>query len=79
MATLRDIRRRIVAVRNTSQITSAMRMVAAAKLRKAQNAIIAARPYAAKVTEILQNLAQAERYSFIHPFSSSGQTYAIFC
>lgn len=68
MATLRDIRRRIVAVRNTSQITSAMRMVAAAKLRKAQNAIIAARPYAAKVTEILQNLAQAERYSFIHPF-----------
>ncbi|GIV53966.1 MAG: ATP synthase gamma chain [Candidatus Kapaibacterium sp.] len=68
MATLRDIRRRIIAVRNTSQITSAMRMVAAAKLRKAQNAIIAARPYAAKVAEILQNLAQAERYSFAHPF-----------
>ncbi len=68
MATLRDIRRRIVAVRNTSQITSAMRMVAAAKLRKAQNAIIAARPYAAKVAEILQNLAHAERYSFAHPF-----------
>ncbi|MCS6999871.1 MAG: ATP synthase F1 subunit gamma [Bacteroidota bacterium] len=68
MATLRDIRRRIVAVRNTAQITSAMRMVAAAKLRKAQNAIIAARPYAAKVGEILQSLAQAERYSFVHPF-----------
>lgn len=68
MATLRDIRRRIVAIKNTSQITSAMRMVAAAKLRKAQNAIIAARPYAAKVAEILQNLAQAERYSFVHPF-----------
>ncbi len=68
MATLRDIRRRIVAVRNTSQITSAMRMVAAAKLRKAQNAIIAARPYAAKVAEILQNLAHAERYNFAHPF-----------
>jgi F-type H+-transporting ATPase subunit gamma len=45
-----------------------MRMVAAAKLRKAQNAILAARPYAAKVAEILQNLAQAERYSFAHPF-----------
>ncbi|MCX7929288.1 MAG: ATP synthase F1 subunit gamma [Chlorobi bacterium] len=68
MATLRDIRRRIVAIKSTSQITSAMRMVAAAKLRKAQNAIIAARPYAAKVAEILQNLAQAERYSFVHPF-----------
>ncbi|RMF35082.1 MAG: ATP synthase F1 subunit gamma [Chlorobiota bacterium] len=68
MATLRDIRRRIVAVRNTSQITSAMRMVAAAKLRKAQNAIIAARPYASKVAQILQNLAQAERYSFAHPY-----------
>jgi len=68
MATLRDIRRRIVAVRNTSQITSAMRMVAVAKLRKAQNAIIAARPYASKIAEILQNLALAERYSFVHPF-----------
>lgn len=68
MATLRDIRRRIVAIRNTSQITSAMRMVAAAKLRKAQNAIIAARPYTAKVVEILQSLAKAERYTLVHPF-----------
>ena len=49
MATLRDIRRRITSVEKTQQITSAMRMVAAAKLRRAQDAIIAARPYAERM------------------------------
>ena len=49
MATLRDIQRRIRTVEKTQQITSAMRMVAAAKLRRAQDAIIAARPYAQKM------------------------------
>src|SRR5919201_323381 len=54
MASLRDIRKRIRSVKNTQQITKAMKMVAAAKLRKAQDAIIAARPYAQAV-EILKD------------------------
>ncbi|MFN8367712.1 MAG: ATP synthase F1 subunit gamma [Candidatus Kapaibacterium sp.] len=67
MATLRDIRQRIVAVKSTVKITSAMKMVAAAKLRRAQDAIIAARPYANKLAEVLGNLASAE-IDFAHPF-----------
>jgi hypothetical protein len=49
MANLQDIRRRIASVKNTQQITKAMKMVAAAKMKKAQNAILAARPYAQKM------------------------------
>lgn len=67
MATLRDIRQRITTVQNTSKITSAMKMVATAKLRRAQDAILAARPYATKLSEILSNLALAEE-EFAHPF-----------
>lgn len=67
MATLRDIRRRIQAVRNTAKITAAMRMVSAAKLRRTQEAIWAARPYAQKLTEMLQHLA-ATTAEFVHPF-----------
>ncbi|MEN3026124.1 MAG: ATP synthase F1 subunit gamma [Chlorobiota bacterium] len=67
MATLRDIRRRIQAVRNTAKITAAMRMVSAAKLRRAQEAIWAARPYARKLTEILWHLSGTTR-DFLHPF-----------
>ena len=48
MATLRDIRRRIGSVKNTQKITKAMKMVAAAKLRRAQDKIMQARPYAKK-------------------------------
>src|SRR5688572_7737312 len=59
MATLRDIKRRIRSVRNTQQITKAMEMVAAAKLRKAQARVIAARPYARGMEEMLANLAEA--------------------
>ncbi|MES2766366.1 MAG: ATP synthase F1 subunit gamma [Bacteroidota bacterium] len=66
MATLRDIRQRIGAVKNTAKITSAMKMVAAAKLRRAQDAIMAARPYAQKLQEILSNFAVAEG-DFVHP------------
>ncbi len=73
MATLRDIRQRIVAIRNTSKITSAMKMVAAAKLRRAQDAIISARPYTNKLTEILQNLASSES-EFAHPFFEKRET-----
>lgn len=57
MATLRAIRKRIVSVRNTGQITRAMKMVAAAKLRRAQERIVAARPYADKMKEVIASLA----------------------
>jgi F-type H+-transporting ATPase subunit gamma len=57
MASLRDIRKRIRSVKNTRQITKAMKMVAAAKLRKAQDAIIAARPYAQMLDQIISDLA----------------------
>ena len=57
MATLRDIRRRIKAVQNTSQITKAMKMVAAAKLRKAQVRMLDMRPYSDKIYQVLGNLS----------------------
>jgi F-type H+-transporting ATPase subunit gamma len=59
MATIKDIRRRIRSVSSTQQITKAMEMVAAAKLRRAQDRILSARPYAAKMTEVLGSLAAA--------------------
>jgi len=59
MSTLRVLRRRIKSVQNTQQITKAMEMVAAAKLRRAQGRAVAARPYAVKITEMLNNLAGA--------------------
>jgi F-type H+-transporting ATPase subunit gamma len=57
MANLKEIRNRISSVSSTMQITSAMKMVSAAKLKKAQDAITAMRPYAEKLTELLQNLS----------------------
>jgi len=57
MANLKEIRNRITTVSSTMQITSAMKMVSAAKLKKAQDAITAMRPYADKLTELLQNLS----------------------
>lgn len=56
MSNLKEVRTRIESVKSTQQITSAMKMVAASKLRKAQNAILQLRPYATKLQEILQNL-----------------------
>ena len=56
MATLREIRRRITGVKNTQKITKAMKMIAAARLRRAQEAIIAARPYSRKLGELLRHL-----------------------
>lgn len=56
MATLRDLRKRIKAVKNTEKITKAMKMVAASKLRRAQMAILAARPYAVRMNEVLEHL-----------------------
>ena len=57
MATLRHIRRRIASVRSTQQITKAMKMVAAAKLRKAQNRLESTRPYAGEMAEVIGHLA----------------------
>ena len=57
MANLKEIRSRITSVSSTMQITSAMKMVSAAKLKRAQDAIIQMRPYANKLTELLENLS----------------------
>jgi F-type H+-transporting ATPase subunit gamma len=57
MPGLKEVRLRIASVKSTQQITNAMKMVAASKLRRAQNAILRLRPYAAKLREILQNLS----------------------
>ncbi|MSQ48351.1 MAG: ATP synthase F1 subunit gamma [Deltaproteobacteria bacterium] len=66
MATLKVIRRRVSSVRNIQQITKAMKMVSAARLRRAQEAAIAARPYAEKLEAVLQNLA-TQGQSLSHP------------
>jgi F-type H+-transporting ATPase subunit gamma len=66
MPALIDIRRRVRSVKNTQQITKAMKMVSAAKLRRAQEAMFAARPYARKMLEVLKSLAvRAESHA--HP------------
>ena len=68
MATLRDIRRRIRSVESTQKITRAMKLVAASKLRRAQERIVAARPYAVKMSELMSNLvvrAEAERHALL--------------
>jgi len=59
MPNLKEVRTRIASVNSTKQITNAMKMVSASKLRRAQNAIIKLRPYSAKLTEILQNLSDS--------------------
>jgi F-type H+-transporting ATPase subunit gamma len=66
MATLKAIRRRVSSVRNIQQITKAMKMVSAARLRRAQEAALAARPYAEKLEAVLQNLA-TQGQSLSHP------------
>src|ERR671924_121974 len=57
MANLIDIRRRIRSVKNTQQITKAMKMVAAARLRRSQDRILATRPYALEIRKVISNLA----------------------
>jgi F-type H+-transporting ATPase subunit gamma len=66
MASLKSIKKRIVSVKNTRQITKAMKMVSAAKLRRAQENVVAARPYAKKLGEVLQSLA-ANLEGDLHP------------
>ena len=60
MANLKVIKKRITSVKNTRQITTAMKMVSAAKLRRAQDAVVAARPYARKLQQVLGSLALRE-------------------
>jgi F-type H+-transporting ATPase subunit gamma len=70
MPSLIDIRRRIRSVKNTQQITKAMKMVSSAKLRKAQERVIAARPYSRSLLEVLRNVALAAepaRDAGLHP------------
>lgn len=64
MATLREIRQRIKGVKNTQKITKAMKMVAAAKMRRAQDRMLAARPYADKIGDLVHNLVAQVEY---HP------------
>ncbi|GAB6179326.1 ATP synthase F1 subunit gamma [Desulfotomaculum defluvii] len=59
MASARDIRRRIKSIKSTQQITKAMKMVAAAKLRRAQEAVVSARPFALKIKDVLSRVAAA--------------------
>ena len=66
MANLKDIKTRMVSIRNTQQITSAMKMVAAAKMKKAETRIVGARPYAEKLRSVVSNLSQGVEPS-AHP------------
>ena len=70
MANLKSIKKRIVSVKNTRQITKAMKMVSAAKLRRAQENVVAARPYAKKLGEVLQRLARARKATAIRCWKS---------
>ncbi|NNF84687.1 MAG: ATP synthase F1 subunit gamma [Deltaproteobacteria bacterium] len=73
MANLRAIRKRIGSVKSTQQITKAMKMVSAAKLKRAQDAIVAARPYARKMREVVQAVA-GRAGKDAHPLLSSRET-----
>lgn len=76
MATLRDIKGRIKGVKSTQQITKAMKMVAAARLRRAQENIINAKPYSKKIAEMLQNLLKIEK-NFSNPLFSEREVKRI--
>jgi len=67
MPNLLDIRRRLKSVKNTQQITKAMKMVSAAKLKRAQTRVVTARPFANKMTEVLGGLAERTDENFHHP------------
>src|ERR1044071_6801392 len=71
MPNLLDIRRRIKSIKNTQQITKAMKMVSAAKLKRAQDRVVTARPFANKMTEVLAGLAARTDENFHHPLLDS--------
>ena len=74
MANLLDLRRRIKSVKNTQQITKAMKMVSAAKLKRAQERAVSARPFAAKMAEVLAGLASHTDEGFSHPLLDARAT-----
>ena len=80
MPSLIDIRRRIRSVKNTQQITKAMKMVSAAKLRRAQDRVLAARPYAAMLARMLPNVAARappdRRAAASHPLLAPARRHA---
>ena len=79
MPSLRDIRRRIASVKNTQQITNAMKMVSAAKLQRAQDRVMAARPYSERLRQVLEHLDARVRPD-IHPLLApreSGKTLLV--
>src|SRR5687768_3366721 len=67
MATLKSIRKRILSVKNTQKITKAMKMVAAAKLRRAQSAVVGARPYSAKLSGIVSDIVSKSNSAKSNP------------
>ncbi|MEY5047094.1 MAG: synthase subunit gamma [Bacteroidota bacterium] len=69
MPSLKEVRNRITSVNSTQQITKAMKMVAAAKLRKSQEAIIQLRPYSQKLSGIIANVSSAKDESFSNPYA----------
>ena len=77
MANLKEIRNRIASVSSTMQITSAMKMVSAAKLKKAQDAITAMRPYASTLTELIQNLSGALDGDTQNPYTQLREKQAV--
>ena len=77
MASLRDIRRRIKGVKNIRQVTKAMNMIAAARLRRAQQKAESARPYAERLSEILQDVVASSRGSARHPLMAKREVKRI--
>ena len=80
MPSLQSLRRKIASVKNTQKITKAMKMVAAAKLKRAQDRILAARPYAHQLREVMSNLSQRVNRAS-HPLLSlrEGNTAELLC
>ena len=78
MPALIDIRRRIRSVKSTQQITRAMKMISAAKLRRAQESIFAARPYARRMLQVLNSLAmRADKDA--HPLLDGSRRQTVSC
>ena len=67
MATLLELRRRVRSVKNMRQITRAMKLVAGAKLRRAQDSMLAARPYSEKMWDVLGEIATTSEQEISHP------------
>ena len=79
MANLKEIRNRISSVSSTMQITSAMKMVSAAKLKKAQDAITAMRPYSDKLTQMLLDLSSSAEIENEFLQSRNGNSLLVVC